>query len=72
MEHQKISGEKPSFWQQVFLQSKVNGAPYFGDSLPGQHWNWPKDSYLKRKLKRVRSRRSVDEFAVSPYDFAQR
>ena len=40
----------PSFWQLVFSQSKVNGAPYFGDNLPGRSWEWPKDTYLQRRL----------------------
>jgi hypothetical protein len=43
----------------------VNGAPYHGDLLPGQHWNWPKDSYLKRRLNHVRSYRALDESSVS-------
>ena len=41
---------RPSFWQLVFSQSKVNGAPYFGDNLPGRSWEWPKDTYLQRRL----------------------
>lgn len=61
MEEQEISMEKPSFWQQIFLQSKVNGAPYYGDLLPGCHWNWPRDSYLKQRLKLIRSSSSDDE-----------
>lgn len=44
--------EKPSFWQLIFLQSKVNGAPYNGDELPGRSWDWPKDTYLQRRLQR--------------------
>jgi len=39
-----------SFWQLVFSQSKVNGAPYFGENLPGRAWDWPKDTYLQRRL----------------------
>ena len=42
--------DKPSFWQLVFSQSKVNGAPYSGDNLPGRSWEWPKDTYLQRRL----------------------
>ena len=42
--------EKPSYWQLVFLQSKVNGAQYDGEELPGRNWNWPKDTYLQRRL----------------------
>ena len=44
--------EKPSYWQRVFLQSKVNGAMYFGEELPGRNWSWPKDTYLQRRLQR--------------------
>ncbi len=42
--------ERPSFWQLVFSQSKVNGALYNDEELPGQNWNWPKDTYLPIKL----------------------
>ena len=42
--------EKPSYWQLVFLQSKVNGAAYSGEELPGRNWDWPKDTYLQRRL----------------------
>lgn len=41
--------EKTSFWQLVFLQSKVNGAVYRGEQLPRQNWNWPKNTYLQRR-----------------------
>jgi hypothetical protein len=46
--------EQPSFWQLVFSQSKVNGAPYNGEELPGRNWNWPKDTYLQRRLGQTR------------------
>ena len=29
--------DKPSYWQLVFAQSKVNGAMYFGEELPGRN-----------------------------------
>lgn len=45
---------KPSYWQLIFSQSKVNGAPYFGESLPGRNWDWPKNTYLQRRLQQVR------------------
>jgi hypothetical protein len=45
------SSEKPSFWQLVFSQSKVNGAFYDGEELPGYKWEWPKDTYLQRRLR---------------------
>jgi len=45
---------KQSFWQLVFSQSKVNGAPYFGENLPGRTWDWPKDTYLQRRLQQTK------------------
>jgi len=45
---------KPSYWQVVFSQSKVNGAPYFGENLPGRSWDWPKDTYLQRRLQETK------------------
>ena len=42
--------ERRSYWQLIFLQSKVNGAPYYGEALPGQSWDWPKDTYFQRRL----------------------
>jgi hypothetical protein len=46
--------EKQSFWQLVFSQSKVNGALYMGEQLPGRNWDWPKNTYLQRRLRQVR------------------
>jgi hypothetical protein len=43
---------KRSYWQLIFLQSKVNGAAYNGEELPGRNWDWPKDTYLQRRLQR--------------------
>lgn len=51
---------KPSFWQLVFLQSKVNGGRYTGEELPGRTWKWPKETYLKQRLQRARSHPSLD------------
>jgi hypothetical protein len=50
----KFDVARQSFWQRVFLQSKVNGAPYLGDQLPGSRWQWPKNTYLQRRLRYVR------------------
>lgn len=46
--------DKHSYWQLIFRQSKVNGAPYNGDELPGRHWDWPKDTYLQQRLRKHR------------------
>jgi hypothetical protein len=50
----EIETAKPSYWQLIFLQSKVNGAAYSGEELPGRNWDWPKDTYLQRRLQRSR------------------
>ena len=44
-----------SFWQLVFSQSKVNGAPYNGEQLTSRIWDWPKDTYLQRRLRESKS-----------------
>ena len=44
-----------SFWQLVFSQSKVNGAPYSGEQLTSSIWDWPKDTYLQRRLRESKS-----------------
>jgi hypothetical protein len=43
---------KPSYWQVIFLQSKANGATYNGEALPPRSWDWPKNTYLQRRLRR--------------------
>jgi len=53
--------ETPSFWQLVFAQSKANGAPYRGEQLPGQIWNWPKDTFLQRRLREMRWDQATEE-----------
>jgi hypothetical protein len=52
---------KHSFWQLVFLQSKVNGAAYRGDQLPRRNWNWPKDTYFQHRLRRAKWYRVPDK-----------
>jgi hypothetical protein len=44
-----------SFWQLVFSQSKVNGAPYSGEQLTSRIWDWPTDTYLQRRLRESKS-----------------
>ena len=35
------------FWLRVFSNSKVNGAPYWGDNLPAYQWAWPTGTICK-------------------------
>jgi hypothetical protein len=52
---------KPSLWQLVFLQSKVNGAAYNGEQLPRQNWSWPKGTYLQQRLRLAKSDQAPDK-----------
>ena len=57
--------DRPSYWQLVFLQSKVNGAAYTGEELPGRNWNWPKNTYLQRRLRRHKFLRPSENFKLN-------
>jgi hypothetical protein len=46
-----------NYWQLVFNQSRVNGAEYFGDKLPCNSWDWPKNTFLQRRLNELKKRR---------------
>ncbi len=46
---------RSSFWLRVFSNSKVNGAPYWGDNLPAYQWAWPTGTYLQQRLRTVRA-----------------
>ena len=54
MKTNERESETTSFWQLVFAQSKVNGALYLGEQLPGRSWDWPKNTYFQRRLRRLR------------------
>jgi hypothetical protein len=54
MKTSERESETTSFWQLVFAQSKVNGALYLGEQLPGRSWDWPKNTYFQRRLRRLR------------------
>ena len=54
MKTSEMESETTSFWQLVFAQSKVNGALYLGEQLPGRSWDWPKNTYFQRRLRRLR------------------
>ena len=45
-----LQEEKMSYWQLVFLQSKVNGCLYRGEALPHTKWHWPRDTWFQEQL----------------------
>ena len=64
MTTQEYKLEKITPWQRIFLQSKVNGALYREEQQLGFKWQWPKDTYLQRRLEYLRTFRSPDDFLV--------
>ena len=60
MKGQRIDLGKPSFWQLVFLQSKVNGTLCAEEWLSSRSWKWPENTYLQRRLNYLRRFRSSD------------
>jgi hypothetical protein len=46
-----------NYWQLVFNQSRVNGAEYFGDQLPCNSWDWPKNTFLQKRLSELKKQR---------------
>jgi hypothetical protein len=56
---------KPSLWQLVFLQSKVNGATYHGEQLPRQNWSWPNATYLQQRLRLAKSEQAPDKVRLN-------
>jgi hypothetical protein len=41
---------KLSYWQLIFLQSKVNGCAYNIDELSQVNWQWPKNTWFQERL----------------------
>ena len=48
-----------SYWQRIFLQSKVNSGAYDGDRLPRQNWDWPQQTWFQERLRYVRKTQHV-------------
>jgi hypothetical protein len=61
MKTDEVISEKPTFWQLVFSQSKVNGAPYQGEHLESSVWSWPEDTFLQRRLRQTRFDQAFDK-----------
>jgi hypothetical protein len=46
--------EELSYWQLIFLQSKVNGCSYGTEDLPQRNWDWPKSTWFQERLSHQR------------------
>jgi len=44
-----------TFWQLIFIQSKVNGGVYDGDRLLTQNWKWPNETWFQTRLCELRT-----------------
>jgi hypothetical protein len=61
MKNEMYGLEKASPWQRIFLQGKVNGAPYSEEQLMSFNWSWPKDTYFQHRLQYLRRYRPSSE-----------
>jgi hypothetical protein len=41
-------------WEWIFRQSKVNDGGYDGERLAVQNWDWPRDTWLQKRLRYLR------------------
>lgn len=48
--------EKPTYWELIFTQSKVNGGLYVGDLIPPMAWDWPRHTWLQNRLAEIKRR----------------
>jgi hypothetical protein len=55
MKTQAYKLETPTTWQRIFLQSRVNGAPYDEEQHLSFKWRWPENTYLQRRLQYLRT-----------------
>ena len=46
----QVDANKLSYWQFIFLQSRVNNCFYNVDDLPKANWQWPKDTWFQERL----------------------
>ena len=46
----KILMDAPTDIQRVFINSRCNGATYYGDYLPQHKRVWPRGTFLQRRL----------------------
>ncbi len=42
-------------WELIFIQSRANDGWYSEDALPTHVWAWPKETWLKKRLRDLRS-----------------
>ncbi len=47
-------GDELSYWQRIFLQSRVNGCFYSGEDLPERNWDWPKNTWFQERRSHMR------------------
>lgn len=48
-------------FQKIFLLSKVYGQPNFQENLPVQGREWPRDTFLQRRLSELRREQSREQ-----------
>lgn len=52
---------KRNDWERVFIQSKVNGAPYVEPPEPPVHALWPKGTWFQRRIAELKVEQATPE-----------
>ena len=64
-----------SYWQLIFLQSKVNSGVYDGDRLARQNWDWPQRTWFQERLRYFRKTQQIlphkDRPGPSQYEYKE-
>jgi hypothetical protein len=44
-----------TYWELIFVQSRVNNGAYSGDALPATNWDWPRGTWFQERFIYVRA-----------------
>jgi hypothetical protein len=61
----KVEIDNYTYWQRIYLMSKIISHTYHGDKLPTYKWDWPKNGFLTRRMAEVKAREAQDAKAES-------
>jgi hypothetical protein len=48
-------------WQKIFLLSTVNGADNYQEMLPSNGWQFPRETWLQRRLKELKQEQNDEQ-----------
>jgi hypothetical protein len=60
-ESPKRGGGIMTDWQKIFIMSTVNGADNCQDMLPRNGWEYPRETWLQKRLEELKEERKEDK-----------